>query len=128
MLLFIRIKLINLSTNLYLLQARLVSMQLELMLRLRWNYVETMLYQLWRRLKRRCTRFFQGCLTLGSDVVLTLYKVENLTSSVVSFSNSDQRYFNVDPQRWNNVHPTLKCWLVIGFFWNVNSIKQGKIC
>ena len=31
--------------------------------------------------------------------------------SALSFSISDQGYFNVDPQRWNNIDPTLKCWL-----------------
>ena len=33
------------------------------------------------------------------------------TSDFVSFSTSDQCYFNADPKRWNNVDPTLKCWL-----------------
>ena len=47
----------------------------------------------------------------GTDVVSTLYNVENPTSDFVSFSTSDQRYFNVDPQRGNNVDPTLNCWL-----------------
>ena len=36
-------------------------------------------------------------------VVSTLYNVENPTSDFVSFSTSDQRYFNVDP----NVETTL---------------------
>ena len=38
-----------------------------------------------------------------TDVVSTLSNVENPTSDFVSFSWSDQRYFNVDPQRWNSV-------------------------
>ena len=42
-------------------------------------------------------------------VVSTLCNVENPTSDFVSFSTSDQCYFNVDSQRWNNVDPTLKC-------------------
>ena len=50
---------------------------------------------------------FQRCFnvvsTSGTDVVSTLYNVENLTSDFVSFSTSDQRYFNVDP----NVETTL---------------------
>ena len=41
--------------------------------------------------------------------------VENPTSDFVSFSASDQRYFNVDPQCWNNVDPMLKCWLGLLF-------------
>ena len=47
----------------------------------------------------------------GSDVVSTLCNVENPTSHFVSFSTSDPRYFNVGPERGNNVDPTLKCWL-----------------
>ena len=39
----------------------------------------------------------------GTGVVSTLCNVENTTSDFVSFSTSDQRYFNVDP--------TLKCLL-----------------
>ena len=37
--------------------------------------------------------------TSGTDVVSTLCKIENLMSDFVSYSTSDQRYFNVDPQR-----------------------------
>ena len=37
--------------------------------------------------------------TSGTGVVSTLCNVENLTSDFVSFSTSDQRYLNVDPQR-----------------------------
>ena len=44
-----------------------------------------------------------------TDIVSTLYNVENPTPDFVSLSTSDQRYFNGDPQRWNNVGPTLKC-------------------
>ena len=47
----------------------------------------------------------------GTDVVSTLCNVENPTLAFVSFSTSDERYFNVDPQRWNNIDPTLKCCL-----------------
>ena len=39
----------------------------------------------------------------GTDVVSTLDNVENPTSDFVSFSTSDQRYFNVDPERWSDV-------------------------
>ena len=68
--------------------------------------MESTLYQ-------HCTNvvstLFQCCFNVG--VVSTLCDVENPTSDFVSFSMSDQRYFNVDPQRWNKVDPTLKCWL-----------------
>ena len=49
--------------------------------------------------------------TLDTDVVSTLCNVQNPTLEFVTFSTSDQRYFSVDPQRWNNVDLTLKCWL-----------------
>ena len=51
-------------------------------------------------------RFFDVASTSGFDVVSTLCNID-----IVSISTSDQRYFNVDPWRWNNVDPTLKCWL-----------------
>ena len=98
---FSRIKLTYLFTNRYLSLARLVLLQLLLMLRPGWSKVEIKLYQ-------RC---FSVVSTLYTDVVSTLCNVENPTSDFVSFSTSDQCYFNVDPQRWNNVDPTLKCWL-----------------
>ena len=44
-------------------------------------------------------RCFDVVSTSGTDVVSTLSNVENPTSDFVSFSTSDQRYFNVDPQR-----------------------------
>ena len=57
--------------------------------------------------------------TLFQHWALTLYQrlcnVVNPTSDFVSFSLSDQRYFNVDSQHWNNVDPTLKCWLGTAF-------------
>ena len=40
---------------------------------------------------------------LDTDVVSTLYNVENLTLIFVSFWTSDQRYFHVDPQLWSDV-------------------------
>ena len=63
---------------------------------------------------QRCINVVQ----LYFDVVSTLFQrrsppfcnVEK-TSDFVSFSTSDQCYFNADPKRWNNVDPTLKCWL-----------------
>ena len=44
---------------------------------------------------------------------MTLFEnpFENPTSGFASFSTSDQFYLNVDPQCWNNVDQTLKCWL-----------------
>ena len=63
------------------------------MLRTRWSNVKIKLYQ-------RC---FNVVSTSDSDVVSTLCNVENPASNFVSFSTSDQWYFNVDP--------TLKCWL-----------------
>ena len=98
---FSRIKLTYLFTNRYLSLARLVLIQLLLMLRPSWNKVEIKLYQ-------RC---FNIVSTSHTDVVSTLCNVENPTLDFVSFSTSDQRYFNVDPQRWNNIDPTLKYWL-----------------
>ena len=41
--------------------------------------------------------------TSGIDFVSTLCNGENLTSDFVSFSTSNQRYFNVDWQCWNNI-------------------------
>ena len=48
------------------------------------------------RLKQRCINVVP---TSGTDVVSRLCNVENPTSDFVSFSMSDQRHFNVDPQR-----------------------------
>ena len=62
--------------------------------------METTLYQHYTNVVQRC---FDVVSTSGTDVVSALCDVENPTS--------DQRYFNVDSQRWNNVDPTLKCWL-----------------
>ena len=50
-----------------------------------WNDVDT-------KLQQRCF-----------DLVSTLCKVENPTPEFVSFSTSDQCYFNVELQLWNNV-------------------------
>ena len=77
------------------------------------------------RLKQRCINVvptlcnvvstlcnsFNVVSTSSTDVVSTLRNVKNPTSDFVSFSTSDQRYFNVDPQCWNNVDQTLKFWL-----------------
>ena len=60
---------------------------------------------------RRCVTFVDVVSTSCTDVVSTLCKVENPMSDFVSFSTPDQRFFNVDPQRGNNVDPTLKYWL-----------------
>ena len=42
---------------------------------------------------------FDVASTSGTDILSMLCDVENPTSDFVSFSTSDQRYFNVDPQR-----------------------------
>ena len=90
---FSRIKLSYLFTNPYLSLARLI-----------------LIYLLQPRIKlHQCC--FNVVSTSDTDFVSTLCNVENPISDFVSFSTSYQRYFNVDPQRWNNVHPTLKCWL-----------------
>ena len=56
---------------------------------------------------QRCATLFRRYVMLcfdvvsvsGTDVVSTLCNIENPMSDFVSFSTSDQRYFNVDPQR-----------------------------
>ena len=53
---------------------------------------------------QRCATFFGVASMSGYYVVSTLCNVEKATSDFVSFSTSDQRCFN-------NVDPTLKCWL-----------------
>ena len=55
-------------------------------------------------------RWFNVFSTLDTDIVSMLCNVENPTSDFVSFSTSDQCYLNGDPQWWNNVDTTLKCW------------------
>ena len=47
--------------------------------------------------------FFRRSFNVG----LGCRKFENPMSDSVSFSMSDQRYFNFDPQYWNNVDPML---------------------
>ena len=53
----------------------------------------------------------------GTDVVSTLCNFEYPTSDFVSFSTSDQRYLNVDPQN-DEMTQTSKCWLGGGVFEN----------
>ena len=115
---FSRIKLTYLFTNWYLSLARLVLIQLLLMLRPSWSKVEIKLYQ-------RC---FNVVSTSHTDVVSTLCNAENPTSDFVSFSTPDQRYFNGDAQHWNNVDPTLKCWLGICSIYslNIKSYSRAK--
>ena len=50
-------------------------------------------------LLRRCVMLFRVVSTSGTGALPTLCNVENPTSDFVSFSTSDQRYFNVDSQR-----------------------------
>ena len=46
---------------------------------------------------------------LDADPLSMLLNAVNPTSDFASFSTSDQRYFNGDPQCRNNFDPTLKC-------------------
>ena len=46
---------------------------------------------------------------LDTDPLSMLLNAVNPTSDFASFSTSDQRYFNGDPQCRNNFDPTLKC-------------------
>ena len=56
---------------------------------------ETRLKQSWDHVVyQRCLNFVT---TSDTDVVSTLCNVENLTLDFVSYSTSDQHYFNVDP-------------------------------
>ena len=71
-----------------------------------WSNVE-------RKLDQRC---FNVVSMPDTDEVSTLCNFKNPTSDFVSFSTSDQRYFNVDLQRWNNIDPMFKCWLAIMSF------------
>ena len=68
------------------------------------------------------SRRFNVLSTSGTDVLTTLCNAENRTSDFVSFWTSDQRSFNVDLQRWNNVDPTLKCWLCY-----IHTLIQDKL-
>ena len=71
-------------------------------------------------MKQHCATLKSGCFSVvkrwfnvvsTSDMVLTLWNVENPTSDFVSFSTSHQPYFNIDQQQWKNVDLTLKLWL-----------------
>ena len=53
-------------------------------------------------------RWFNVVPTSDNAVVSKLYHAENPTSGFVSFSTSDQGYFNVDLQRPNKVHDRWK--------------------
>ena len=116
---FSRIKFINLSVNPYFLWFWLVSMSLSPTLKSRWNKFEIMPHQRWNiveaTFKSGCLdvfqRWFSLVLMLDTDIKSTLYNVENPMSDFGSFPTLYQCYLKVDPQRWNNVDPTLKCWL-----------------
>ena len=53
-------------------------------------------------------RWFNVVSRLDTDIVSTLYNVENPMSGFASFSTLDQRYLNADPQRWNSIGPLMK--------------------
>ena len=87
------------------------------MLRPSWNIVEIMSYQRWNNVERTIynlekpagSRLYNVVSTSDTDVVSTLHNVENSTSDFVTFSKSNQCYFNLDAQRWNEVAMMLKC-------------------
>ena len=87
--------------NPYFLLVPLVSIKLLQTLSPRWNNVKVKLHQ--------CC--FNVVSMSDTDVLSTLCNVENPASDFVSFSTSDQPYFNIDSQHWINADPTLKCWL-----------------
>ena len=79
-----------------------------------------MLYQRWNNVeaKQSCATLKNGFIevvrrcfnvvpTSDNAVVSRLYHAENPASDFVSFSTSDQSYFNVDPQSSNKVY---HCW------------------
>ena len=80
--------------------------------RIIWKGANNM-YRSWHTSRRTYNKMYRtnSNNNTHTDVVSTLCNVENPTSDFVSFSTSDQCYFNVDPQHWNKVDPTLKCWL-----------------
>ena len=81
------------------------------------NNIDATLKQRWYNVVQNCFYVAQPCfdivLTSSTDVVTNLCNVENPPSDIVLFSTSDQPYFNVDLQRWNNIDPTLRC--LLGF-------------
>ena len=83
---------------------------IEATLKQRWNGV----VQRWKTVSSKLCkgRWFNVVSMLDIDVVSILCNVENLTSDFVSFSTSSQRYFNGDPQCWNNVRRWNVGWLV----------------
>ena len=68
---------------------------------------QTMLKQCWYNVVSTLCNFISTLFQRRSPPFCNVEK----TSDFVSFSTSDQCYFNADPKRWNNVDPTLKCWL-----------------
>ena len=63
------------------------------------NVVDTLKHRQDKVVSTLFERCFNVVSTSNTDVVSTLCNVENPTSDFVSFSTSNQRYFNVDPQR-----------------------------
>ena len=71
------------------------------------------------QLVRRCCSVIA---TSIADVALTLCNAYNPTLDFVLFSTWDQRYLNIDTQRWSNVDLTLKCGL--GWFISQNLVPN----
>ena len=75
-----------------------------------------MSYQRWNNVERTIcnvekpagSTLYNVVSTSDTDVVSTLYNVENSTSDFVTFPTSNQRCFNLDEQRWNEIAMMLK--------------------
>ena len=67
------------------------------------NKVEIMSYKCQNNFELNFCNIVQRCFNFvsksNSDVISIVCKIENPTSNFVSFSTTDQRYFNVDLQR-----------------------------
>ena len=72
----------------------------EASLKKRWDNVISTLKQRWKDVPQR---LFNVVSTSDTNIVSTLHNVENPKSDFVSFSTSDQLYFNVDLQCWSDV-------------------------
>ena len=91
-----------------------------------------MSYQRWKNVetfKNGCIdvvqSWFNVVLMWDTDALSMLRNVENPTFDYVSFSTSDQRYFNNDPQCWNNVDLTLK---LAGSIYEKVNTKEYSAC
>ena len=115
---FSRIKLINLSENPYFFICQIgfdiALTDVKAKLKQRWDNVISTLKHC-ATLKNGSIdvvqRWFNVVSMLDTNIISMLCNVENPTLDfIVSFSTSDYRYLNGDPQCWNDVDPTLRCW------------------